>query len=239
MRVLILDATPLVDQSALQFLRARGFDVVVTRTPSEALEQMHENEFDSILLDVSTSAECLGLFEMRDFMRTSAVTFLTTKPIESMVMETENEGGIEFQSLPALIEKLEYFRQPVMFVGRELPLLLRESARKKNLHITSARTLQFATNLMVDGWCQIVWLHAEIPGRSHPDKGVVVHKIGSRLLAILASALADAAPGITCSPRPTTAREFVALLRQVGDDRLAPCGRSTIRTRLDPSATES
>src|SRR5678815_28203 len=99
MRVLILDATALIDQSALQFLRERGFDVVATRTPREALEQLHENEFDSILLDVSTSAECLGLFEMRDFIRTSAVTFLTTKPIESMVMESENEGSIEFQSV--------------------------------------------------------------------------------------------------------------------------------------------
>jgi CheY-like chemotaxis protein len=235
MRVLILDATPLIDQSALQFLRERGFDVVVTRSPREALEQLHENEFDSILLDVSTSAECLGLLEIRDFMRRSAVTFLTREPIESMVMETENEGSIEFQSVPALIEKLEYFRQPVMFVGKNLPLLLRESASKKNLHISSARTLQFATNLMVDGWCQIVWLHAEIPGRPHPDKAGVVHKIGSRLLAVLASALSVAAPGITCSPRPTTARELVALLRQVSDDRLAPCGRSAIRTRFDPS----
>jgi hypothetical protein len=140
--------------------------VVVTRTPREALEQLHENEFDSILLDVSTSAECLGLFEIRNFMRTSAVTFLSTEPIESLVTETENEGSIEFQSVPALIEKLEYFPQPVMFVGKDLPLALRESARKKELHISSAKTLQFATNLMVDGWCQIIWLHAEIPGRT-------------------------------------------------------------------------
>lgn len=239
MRVLILDATALIDQSALQFLRERGFDVVATRTPREALEQLHENEFDSILLDVSTSAECLGLFELRDLMRTSAVTFLTTKPIESMVMEAESEGSIEFLSVPALIEKLEYFPQPAMFVGKDLPLLVRESARKKNLHISSASTLQFATNLMVDGWCQIVWLHAEIPGRALPDKAAVVHKIGSRLLAILAWALSDAAPGITCSPTPTTAREFAALLRQVSDDRLAPCGHSGTRTRFDPSGGAS
>ena len=238
MRVLILDAVPLIDQSALRFVRERGFDVVITRTPHEALEQLHENEFDSILLDVSTSAECLGLFEMRDFMRTSAVTFLTTEPIESMVVEAENEGSIEFLSVPALIEKLEYLRQPVMIVGKDLPLLIRESARKKNLHISSASTLQFATNLMVDGWCQIVWLHAEIPGRALPDKAAVVHKIGSRPLAIFASALSDAAPGITCSPTPTTAREFVALLRQISDDRLAPCGRSGIRTRYDPSGRD-
>jgi hypothetical protein len=239
MRILILDAAPSIEQSALQFLRERGFDVVVTRTPREALEQLHEIEFDSILLDVSTSAECLGLFEMRDFMRTSAVTFLTTKPIESLVRETENEGSIEFQSVPVLIERLEYLPQPVLLVGKDLPLALRESARKKELHISSARTLQFATNLMVDGWCQIIWLHAEIPGRAHPDHAAVVHQIGSKVLAILASALPDTAPGITCSPKPATAREFVALLRQVSDDRLAPCGRSAIRTRHEPRSNES
>jgi hypothetical protein len=92
---------------------------------------------------------------------------------------------------------------------------------------------------MVDGWCQIIWLHAEIPGRAHPDTAAVVHQIGSKLLAILSSALPDAAPGITCSPKPTTAREFVALLRQVRDDRVAPCGYSGIRTSYDPSCTES
>jgi CheY-like chemotaxis protein len=239
MRVLIFDAAPSIDPSALQSLRARGFDVVVTRTPREAVEQLHQTEFDSILLDVSTSPECLGLFEMRNFMRTSAVTFLTTKPIESLVTETENEGSIEFQSVPALIEKLECFPQPVMLVGKDLPLALLESARMKELRIFSARTLQFATNLMVDGWCQIIWLHAEIPGRAHPDTAAVVHQIGSKLLAILSSALPDAAPGITCSPKPTTAREFVALLRQVRDDRVAPCGYSGIRTSYDPSCTES
>ena len=212
--------------------------MVVARTPREALEQLRQTEFDSVLLDVSTSAECLGLFEMRNFMRTSAVTFLTTKPIESLVTEIENEGSIEFQPVTALIEKLECLPQPVMLVGRDLPQALLESARMKKLRLLSARTLQFATNLMVDGWCQIIWLHAEIPGRANPDNAAVVHQIGSKLLAILASALPDTAPGITCSPKPTTAREFVALLRQVSDDRLAPCGRSDILTRHDPRVTE-
>jgi len=46
MRVLILDAASSIDQSALQFLQARGFDVVVARTPREALEQLRQTEFD-------------------------------------------------------------------------------------------------------------------------------------------------------------------------------------------------
>lgn len=225
MQVLVVDAAPSIDASILQFLRARGYDVTVSRTPQEAFEALEQTEFDYILLDLTTSSP-LGLFEMRKLIRTSAVTFMTTMAIETLVAEAEVEGSIEFQSLPILIENLEHFPHPVMFVGPNLPSPLLKAARDKELRVSIARTLHFAMNLMVDGWCHIVWLHAEIPERARAGKIAIVHQIGPKVLAILASALPDTAPGITVSPKPTTAIELIALLRQRSGDRLAPCGRS-------------
>jgi CheY-like chemotaxis protein len=226
MQVLVIDAAPSIDASILQFLRARGYVVTFSRSPLEAFEVLQHSEFDCILLDLTTCSECLGLLEMRKLVRTSAVTFMTPPPIDVLVAEAEQEGSVEFQSLPDLIKNLEHFSQPVMLVGPNLPSPLLRAVRDKLLRVLIARTLHFAMNLMVDGWCQIVWLPAEIPELARDEKIAIVHQINAKLLAILASALPDTAPGITVSPKPTTAIEFITLLRRISGDRLAPCGRS-------------
>jgi CheY-like chemotaxis protein len=229
MQVLVFDAAASIDDSVLKFLHARGYDVSVTFNPRDAVERLRQTEFDCILLDVTTAAKCLKLLEMRKLVRTSAVVFMTTEPIDVLVAEAEDEGSIEFQSLPVLIENLEHLPQPVMLVGPDLCPALLEAAKEKQLRVSSARTLQFVMNLMVDGWCQIVWLHTEIPGRAQDGKVAIVHQISAKSAAILASTLPDTAPGISCSTKPTTAVEYVTLLRRVADDRLAPCGRSEMR----------
>ena len=105
MQVLIFDADPSIDQSILQYLHLRNYDVTIARTAREALDLIHRTEFDCILLDVSTNAEYFGLVEIRQLMRTSAVGFMTSMPVESLVAEAVAEGSIQFQSLPDLIEK--------------------------------------------------------------------------------------------------------------------------------------
>jgi len=231
MQVLIFDADPSIDQSVLRYLHARNYEITITRTPAEALDLIHRTEFDCILLDVSTAAECLGLLEIRQLVRTSAVGFMTTMPIESLVAEVVAEGSIEFQSFPVLLENLEHLDQPTLLAGTNLPAALFRSARDKGLRISIARTLQFAMNLLVDGWCQVVWLYAEIPGRAESDKGAIVHHVGAKQLAILASGLSDSTPGITCRRKPEKAAEFMALLQDIAGNQPAPCGLTEVRGR--------
>jgi CheY-like chemotaxis protein len=231
MQVLILDADPSIDQSVLQYLLARSYEITITRTPDEALDLIHRTQFDCILLDVSTTAECLGLVEIRQLVRTSAVGFMAAVPVESLVAEAIAEGSIEFQSWPVLSENLERLPQPILVAGTNSPTTLFRAARDKELRISNARTLQFAMNLMVDGWCQVVWLHAEIPGRAQPDKAAILHNVGTKQLAILASGLSGSTPGITCSSKPEKATEFIALLRHIAGNQPAHCGVAEVRER--------
>ena len=231
MQVLIFDADPTIDQSILQYLHLRNYDVTIARTGGEALDLIHRTEFDCILLDVSTTAEYFGLVEIRQLMRTSAVGFMTPMQVESLVAEAVAEGSIQFQSLPDLIENLEHLPQPIMLAGAHLPTFFFRAARDKGLRISTARTLQFAMNLLVDGWCQIIWLCAEIPGRAQSDQGAVVHQVGAKQLAILTSVLAGSTPGITCGRKPEKASDFVALLQHIAGNQPAHCGLAEVRGR--------
>ena len=138
MQVLLFDNDPAIDQSILRYLQARSYELTVTRTPGEALDLIHRTEFDCILLDVSTTAKCLGLLEIRQLVRTSAVGFMTTLPIESLVNAAAAEGGIEFQPVRVLIENLGRVDQPIMLAGPILPPSLFRAARDKGLRISTA-----------------------------------------------------------------------------------------------------
>ena len=223
MQVLIFDADP-VDRSMHLYLNARGYEITITRTPEETLDLIHRTQFDCVLLDVSTTAACLGLPEIRQIVRTSAVEFMIATPIESLVADSVAEGSIEFQPIRVLAENLKHFNQPVLFVGTVLPPSLYRVAKDKGLRFSAARTLQFAMNLLVDGWCEIVWLHAEIPGHARPDKAAIIHQVGPRELAILASGLSGSTPGIMCGRKPQKAVEFIALLQRIAGNQPAHCG---------------
>lgn len=230
MQVLIFDADPAIDQSILQFLHMRNYDVTILRTADGALDLIHRTAFDCILLDVSTTAEYFGLVEIRQLMRTSAVGFMTPMQVESLVAEAVAEGSIQFQSLPDLIENLEDLPRPIMLAGPHLPTSFFLAARDKGLRISTARTLHFAMNLLVDGWCQIIWLYAEIPG-AQPNKAAVVHHVGAKQLAILASVLSGSTPGITCGRKPEEAAEFITLLQHIAGNQPAHCGLAEVRGR--------
>jgi CheY-like chemotaxis protein len=231
MQVLVFDADPSIDQSVLRYLHARSYEITITRNPSEALDLVHRTEFDCILLDVATAADSLGLLEIRQLVRASAVAFMTTMPVEALVAEALVEGSMEFQSFPVLINNLEHLDQPTMLAGANLPATLFMAARDKGLRISNARTLQFAMNLLVDGWCQIVWLYAEIPGLAESDQGAIVRQFGAKQLAILASGLSDSTPGITCRRKPEKATEFIALLQHIAGNQAARCGLTEVRGR--------
>ncbi len=231
MHVLIFDADPKIDSSILQYLHLRNYDLTITRTAGEALDLIQRTEFDCILLDVLTTAEYFGLVEIRHIMRTSAIGFMIPMPVESLVAEALVEGSIQFQSLSGLIENLEHLPQPILLAGAHLPTSFFQEARDKGLRISTARTLQFVMNLLVDGWCQIIWLYAEIPGRPQPDKAVVVHQVGAKQLAILASVLSGSTPGITCGRKPEKAVEFMALLQHIAGNQQAHCGLAEVRGR--------
>jgi hypothetical protein len=156
---------------------------------------------------------------------------MTPMQVESLVTEAIAEGSIQFQSLPDLIENLEDLPQPTMLAGAHMPTSLFRAARDKGLRISTARTLQFAMNLLVDGWCQIIWIYAEIPGRAQSDKAAVVHHVGAKQLAILASVLSGSTPGITCSRKPQKAADFIVLLQHIAGNQPAHCGLAEVRGR--------
>jgi CheY-like chemotaxis protein len=224
MQVLIVDADPSIDESVLRYLHSRNYEATITGAPREALDLIHHNEFDCILVDVSTTAECLGLLEIRQLARRAAVAFMTTTPVETLVAEAVAEGSIEFQPFPILVGDFERFDQPIMYAGATLPRTLFLAARDKGLRLSTARTLQFAMNLLVDGWCQI-------PGRARPDQVAIIHHVGAKQLAILASGVSDSTPAITCCRKPQRAVEFVAVLQHIVGNSPTHCGLAEARRR--------
>src|SRR5437867_10208452 len=91
--ILIIDALRSMDQAVLRTLFLSGYRITTTETASEALELIHQHEFDCILIDVATSdsGDYGGLAEIRQFVRTSAVALLTAVPVESRSEEHTSE----------------------------------------------------------------------------------------------------------------------------------------------------
>jgi hypothetical protein len=222
MRFLFVDAFHSIDQAALQFFRARGHDVEKTRLAGDALVLIGRYEFDCIFLDVSTIADSLGFREVRALARTSGIVLMGTSPVVSLVKDSLSMGHLEFQPIPTLIANIHNLVQPALLVASEFHASLTEAIKHHGLRTLSATTLQFAMNLMADGWCQIVCLAAKVPGLIQSDDVAIVHHIGPREVAILASVLPGA--GVVFTQKPRTLGEFVALMQSVAENRPVPCG---------------
>jgi len=222
MRILFVDDSYSIDQAALELLRARGHDLKRTEIAAEALDLIRRNDFDCIFLDLSTIADSLGLAEVRALARTSGVILMGTSPVESLVADSVSTGHLEFQPIPVLIAHIDELVQPVLLVTSEFDPRLTHAIKNQRLRAFSANTLQFAMNLMVDGWCQIVCLNAQIPGPIQSEQIAIVHQMGARETAILASVLPGG--GIMFTEKPRNPKEFVFLIRYIAENRPIPCG---------------
>jgi CheY-like chemotaxis protein len=227
MPILILDAPRSMDPAVLRTLFSRGYQVTMTETASEALELIHQAQFDCILIDIATSAsgDYGGLAEIRQYVRTSAVGLMTAAPVESLIREAFAEGSIERISVAVLSATIEHLsQQPVLLVGARLHPDLIQAIRSKGLLFSNGTTLQFALNLLVDGWCQIVLLAAAIAGITEPDELVIFHEVKAKQLAILAAALPDTLSAIICIKKPQKAGDYIALFEQIARNRTSHRG---------------
>jgi len=221
MLILIIDAPRAMDHDVLRTLLLRGYKVTTTETANEALELIHHAEFDWILIDTATSAsgDYVGLAEIRQFTRRSAVALMTAIPVESLIREALAERSIEPLSVPLLSTKIEHLSQPALVVGARLHPDLIPAIRSKGLLFSRGTTLQFAMNLLVDGWCQIVLLAADVAGIAGPDELAIFHQVKAKELAILASALPDKPAAIICINKPQEAGDYIALFEQIAGNR--------------------
>jgi len=218
--ILIIDALQSMDQAVLRTLFLSGYRITTTETASEALELIHQHEFDCILIDVATSdsGDYGGLAEIRQFVRTSAVALLTAVPVESLIREALAEGSIERLAVPVLSTRIEHLSQPALLVGARLYPDLIQAISSKGLLFSCGTTLQFAMNLLVDGWCQIVLLTADIAGITEPDELAIFHQVKAKQLAILATALPRTPSAIICIRKPRKAGDYIALFEQISEN---------------------
>ena len=79
-------------------------------------------------------------------------------------------------------------------------------------------TLQFVMNLLVDGWCQIVLLTADIAGITEPDELAIFHQVKAKQLAILATALPRTPFAIICIRKPRKAGDYIVLFEQISEN---------------------
>jgi len=192
-----------------------------TRIAGDALNLIRRNDFDCIFLDLSTVADSLSLDEIRALARTSGIIFIGTSPVESLVADSLSTGHLEFQPIPVLIDRINELVQPILLVASEFDPRLAHAIKSERLRAFGATTLQFAMNLMVDGWCQIICLNAHIPGLQSEHVAVVRH-VGATETAILASVLPGS--GIMFTQKPHGPNEFVSLIRYIAENRPIPCG---------------
>ena len=217
MPILIIDAAGSMDQAVLHTLFSRGYKVTTTETASEALELIHQAQFDCVLIDIATSAgsDYGGLGEIRQFVRTSSVALMTAVPVESLIREALADGSIERLSVPVLSTIIEHLSQPALLVGARLHPDLIQAISSKGLLFSRCTTLHLAMNLLVDGWCQIVLLAADVAGITEPDELAIFHQVKAKQLAILASALPGTPSAISCIKKPQKAGDYIALFEQV------------------------
>jgi CheY-like chemotaxis protein len=224
--ILIIDAPRSMDQADLWALFLRGYRVTTTETAREALELIHQAEFDCILINVAASAsgDYGGLTEIRQFVRSAPVALMTAAPLESLIREALEDGSIELFSVRVLSTKIEHLSQPALLVGTRLPPGLIEAIRSRGLLFSCGTTLQFAMNLLVDGWCQIVFLAADIAGITETDELAIFHQVKAKQLAILASALPDTPSAIIAIEKPRKAEDYIALFEQIAGHRTGAGG---------------
>lgn len=223
MQVLIVDANASFDTSVVRTLR--GYQLTTVSDMAQALTIIHETAFDCILVDIDTppAHPLNAIAEIRQLVMTSAVVFLTDKPIQSLIEEALANGSIEVVFAADAIANISQLEQPVLLIGTGARPHVVQRLRDEQLRFSVATTLQFATNLLVDGWCQIVLLEVDIPGLTPPDKLSVFHRIDIKHLAILASA--GSSSGITCSAKPSQSGLLISLLEHTAGSRPGYCGR--------------
>jgi CheY-like chemotaxis protein len=224
--ILIIDATRSIDQAAFRTLSSRGYKVTITETAREALQLIHQTEFKCIVIDIVTSAsgDYGGPAEIRQFIRASAVALMTRVPMYSLIREARENGSIEPLAIPVLSAKMDHLSRPTLLVGTGVHPELIESIRSKELLFSYGTTLQIAMNLLVDGWCDIVLLAADIAGLIGANEMAVFHQVRAKQLAILASAMPGRASGIICIETPQKAEDYIALFEQIARSRIGARG---------------
>jgi CheY-like chemotaxis protein len=215
MPILIIAEPRSMDRGLLRTLTRRGYRLTTTETARKAVELIHQTKFDCILIDIATSATCGGLVEIRQFIRTSAVVLMTGVPVESLIHEALAEGSIELVSVGVLRKKIDQLSHPALLVGASFHPELIQALKSKGLLFAYGTTLQFAMNLLVDGWCQIVLLTADIPGMTDANELAIFHQANTKQLAILASALPGTPSAIICIDKPQKAEDYIALFEQI------------------------
>jgi CheY-like chemotaxis protein len=222
MRVLLVDAFPLFDMAVVTALYARGHDLMIVQSAREAMDVVQRNEFDCIFLDISTAGEAFELAEMRLLARRAAIALITTSPVDLLMSESLGKRNIEIRSASTLIATIQDLKQPVLLVAPEFHPVLMKTLKDMGLRTASATTLQFAMNVMADGWCQVVCLHADIPGLIDTGDVAIAHRVTASEIGILACGLS--CTGIVLAAKPRNGREFISLLQQIAADRPVPCG---------------
>ena len=226
MRVLIIDSATSPDEATLRTLYLRGYDVTTLSAEAEALERIRRAAFDCILVGVPESgvSDFGSLTKIRQLAMVSAVALVTAAPVESFMKKALAEGSIEVQAASDLMATVGSLDQPALVVGSDLQPAWIQEIRDRGLRACSTSTLQFAMNLLVDGWCQVVLLEADIPGLTHAGSLATFHEINAPQMVILASAAFCMPPGIVLSSEPHTVGQFVSLFEQMTGNRHSPCG---------------
>jgi CheY-like chemotaxis protein len=220
--ILIIDATRSMDRAVFRTLSSRGYKVTIRETAREALQLLHQTEFKCIVIDIATSdsGDYGGPAEIRQFIRASAVALMTQVPVDSLIREALEDGSIEPLAIPVLSGKIQHLSRPTLLVGTRVDPELVQSIRSKELLFSYGTTLQIAMNLLVDGWCDIVLLAAQIAGLIRANEMAIFHQVRAKQLAILASAMAGRASGIICIEKPQKADDYVALFEQIARNRI-------------------
>ena len=221
MRILLVDDFHSIGQTAAKLPPAADCEIKSTGRVDAALDLIAHNEFDCIVLDLSTVGDFVGIVEIRSMLRKAAVVLMGTSSVKSLTEDSLISGYLEFRPIPSLISSISDLAEPVLLVAPEVDPALIEDIKNQSLRTCTANTLHFAMNLLVDGWCQIILLKAairELP----PDHVAIVHRMRAREAVILASGLHQ--PGIIFVQKPVAPKEFAKLIRDIVENRPIPCG---------------
>jgi DNA-binding NtrC family response regulator len=226
MRVLVIDSNLSTDRAVLRSLALGGYEIAVVGTAAEALDLTGRSTFDCVLVGLSrfSFGHTVSVADIRRFVNTSAVAFVAEVSTELLVQDALADGSIELLSVPDFLAISGHLPQPALLVGPRIQPHLSRAIVDDGLRVSCARTLQFAMNLLVDGWCQIVLVEADIRGLGERDKLAIIHRINSQTVAILASAMADTPPGISLNKKPQTPAQFIRLFERIVQNRSWICG---------------
>src|SRR5690242_767780 len=117
MRILLVEDSHSIAQTAKELSSVEDYELISTDRADAAIDLIAHNQFDCIVLDLSTIGDSFGIVAIRSMSRTAAVVLMGTSSARSLIAESVGSGHLEFRPTSSLISSISDLAEPALLVA--------------------------------------------------------------------------------------------------------------------------